>query len=189
MKKLLVFALVAMFASLAMAQSLQWLGDSYIYHVEEDVWYQASGSDVWATGGAFDSADFGIVGSLTLGAQAQTWEQASGVAVTMFYEVFEGAASVGTGNIGLAYLDSPGNNDRWENITGVNVAAGLDYSTEYTVAIWLNATRDGDTTQWDSNGGNNYVAAFETQAIPEPATMSLLGLGALAMVLRRKIRK
>jgi hypothetical protein len=25
--------------------------------------------------------------------------------------------------------------------------------------------------------------------IPEPATMSLLGLGALAMVLRRKIRK
>jgi hypothetical protein len=30
---------------------------------------------------------------------------------------------------------------------------------------------------------------FATAPIPEPATMSLLGLGALAMVLRRKIRK
>ncbi|MDD2239905.1 MAG: PEP-CTERM sorting domain-containing protein [Kiritimatiellae bacterium] len=30
---------------------------------------------------------------------------------------------------------------------------------------------------------------IQTTAIPEPATMSLLGLGALAMVLRRKIRK
>lgn len=189
MKKFLVFALIAAVAGVASAQNLQWLGDSYIYHVEEDVWYQASGTDGWATGGAFQGADFGIVSSLTLGGQAQTWQQASGVTVTMFWEVFEGATSVADGTIGLTYLDSPGSNDRWENVTGVNVAAGLNYSTEYTAAVWFNATREGDTTQWDSNSGNNFVANFETDAIPEPATMSLLGLGALAMVIRRKIKK
>ena len=41
-----------------------------------------------------------------------------------------------------------------------------------------------------SSNTSGYVTdAFKPITIPEPATMSLLGLGALAMVLRRKIRK
>ena len=36
---------------------------------------------------------------------------------------------------------------------------------------------------------NDLTMNGEVTSIPEPATMSLLGLGALAMVLRRKIRK
>ena len=40
------------------------------------------------------------------------------------------------------------------------------------------------------NGGTYTFNGYSTYpAIPEPATMSLLGLGALAMVLRRKLRK
>jgi len=36
----------------------------------------------------------------------------------------------------------------------------------------------------------NLPDSFKTdKVIPEPATMGLLGLGALAMVLRRKLRK
>ena len=42
-------------------------------------------------------------------------------------------------------------------------------------------------SNYDLQGGG--VAANQTVGVPEPATMSLLGLGALAMVLRRKLRK
>jgi hypothetical protein len=68
------------------------------------------------------------------------------------------------------------------------VAAGLAPGTEYTVAVWFNAVRDA-TEVWDSNGNANYVADFQTAAVPEPATLGLLGLGALALGFRRKARK
>ena len=200
MKKLMVFAVIAMVAGMVSAQTLEGIGNSYIYNVENDEWYRASGPENagWAnlSTTVFDSMDFGIVSSLTLGGQAQTWQGASpNTTVTMFWEVFEGAASQASGDMNLSWLNNTGgefgNNSTWENMTGQNVAAGLASGTEYTVAVWFNAVQDGTTTVWDSNSSANYVASFETAAapIPEPATMSLLGLGALAMVLRRKIRK
>lgn len=191
MKKLLVFALVAMVAGFAGAQTLSWIGDSYIYDAGADTWYQASGTETWATGGEFQDHNFGIVSSLFLGGQAQTWDRPYGTTVTMFYEVFQGSTSQGgVQSMDMTWLEQAGNNDKWENVTGANVAAGLAPGTEYTVAVWFNAVND-QTTVWDSNNNANYVASFTTAAapIPEPATMSLLGLGALAMVLRRKIRK
>lgn len=47
---------------------------------------------------------------------------------------------------------------------------------------------DGQTT-WDTPIKANQQVPGAEPAVPEPATMSLLGLGALAMVLRRKLRK
>lgn len=192
MKKLIIFALVAMVASFAMAQTLEGIANSYIYDAGADVWYTASGSGTWATGGAFQGADFGVVSALTLGGQAATWQGGSpNTTATMFWEVFEGEVSQSSGSMNLTWLNNTGGefgqDSMWENVTGQNVAAGLAPETEYTVAVWFNAVQDGTTTVWDSNGGLNYTADFQT--IPEPATMSLLGLGALAMVLRRKIRK
>lgn len=49
-----------------------------------------------------------------------------------------------------------------------------------------NATSAGGNLRLDNIVLNGTV---QSTAIPEPATMSLLGLGALAMVLRRKIKK
>lgn len=192
MKKLIIFALVAMVASFAMAQTLEGIANSYIYDAGAEVWYTASGSGTWATGGAFQGADFGVVSALTLGGQAATWQGGSpNTTATMFWEVFEGEVSQSSGSMNLTWLNNTGGefgkDSTWENVTGQNVAAGLAPETEYTVAVWFNAVQDGTTTVWDSNGGLNYTADFQT--IPEPATMSLLGLGALAMVLRRKIRK
>ena len=196
MKKMLVFAVFAMIAGMASAQ-LAGIGNSYIYDVGNDDWYEASGGQPGWVVTDFNGFDFGIVSSLTLGGQVQTWAGEMGTTATMFWEVFDNTpASVASGNMNLAWINSTGgefnNNDTWENIVGQNVASGLS-AGDYTVAVWYNAVNVGGSgnTVWDSNSSANYVASFEVDSapIPEPATMSLLGLGALAMVLRRKMSK
>lgn len=63
-----------------------------------------------------------------------------------------------------------------------------------TVDLRLVATLTGGNWGLTGATGNNTSLAIngstaEASAVPEPATMSLLGLGALAMVIRRKLRK
>ena len=63
--------------------------------------------------------------------------------------------------------------------------------TELNSAInWANEMGAADTVNFNMSDDTkiaNYLGTV-TQ-VPEPATMGLLGLGALAMVLRRKLRK
>lgn len=62
--------------------------------------------------------------------------------------------------------------------------------TNITLRYFASPTVAGGTWGFQGiSGGNSIVINGTTQAIPEPATMSLLGLGALAMVLRRKMKK
>ena len=168
---------------------MSWIGDSYIYH-KDDTWYQANGTETWATGGAFDGHDFGIVSSLTLGGQAQTWDRPYGTTVTMFYEVFQGTNTQGgVQSMEMLWTGQAGNNDKWENVTGANVAAGLAPDTAYTVAVFFNAVND-QTTVWDSNSDNNYIASFTTAAADSGACDDgSVGLGRVALALRRKMSK
>jgi hypothetical protein len=65
-------------------------------------------------------------------------------------------------------------------ITAGDIDGWTDPSTRFET---VSSTPSG------TGGMDGFGVAPTTTAIPEPATMSLLGLGALAMVLRRKIRK
>ena len=64
------------------------------------------------------------------------------------------------------------------------------------IELRLIANMTGTSATWGFNGGSTANPSLqingsttEATSVPEPATMSLLGLGALAMVLRRKLRK
>ena len=187
MKKFLMFALVAMVAGFASAQQVSWIGNSAVYIVEEDAWYNASAN--WAAG-AFSSHDFGTLGTwdLTVGGNCETWWSDSGshpaTTVLLNYQV----DATSWDSVSLPWLSYASNNDKWENMTGENVIATSGVGAgSHTLNVYFSAN-DGANTVYDGNVGTPYSASFTT-AIPEPATMSLLGLGALAMVLRRKMSK
>ena len=65
-----------------------------------------------------------------------------------------------------------------------------DVADSSTVYLRYYASGQTSTGGWGiSSTGMTVDATLEATAVPEPATMGLLGLGALAMVLRRKMSK
>ena len=204
MKKFAIAAVAALVSVSAFAGA-EWVGDSLIQF--NGIWYNASGNEDWATGGAFGGnlGEFAITETFTVGGQlkvyapdAANWNNGGSFADGMRYKIDNGSwvdvelnnTHHWSGNNMVfepgAWNDQSAEEDKWEYAAAT--ISGLT-AGEHTISIYFGGEQ-GIDGNWDGKD-TPYSATFtvKSAAVPEPATMSLLGLGALAMVIRRKLSK
>lgn len=135
MKKIFTLLLVLTgMVSTAYADA-QWIGNSYIN--VNTIWYKASGTEAWASGGAFNSKDLGSITSLSIGGQLQIGDNGndwqSGAGDWMHYVIDEGQTGEVKGDINLAYKDygygEYNNNMRFQTGGSTFSATAIDISS------------------------------------------------------------
>ena len=92
----------------------------------------------------------------------------------------------GTDVVGASLTRTASTVTSWNATIG---SIGTGANTLSIVAVGTASVTGGATASGGSLRINDLTMSGDVTPIPEPATMSLLGLGALAMALRRKIRK
>ena len=210
MKKLAVFVVGAVLAVSALGQAPTWLGDSLFCLVTDASnpniyrdWYRCSAPNTpefgWAVG-AFDGADLGTLTTLLFGGEVWTsgdvdpennpawFHYRLDNAVTWETAPLDWFPTLPTMTNTCYITEGTGDVDPPIELDLSGLAPGLHYLSVYFSKPSLDPSVIGGTL-YDDNSGNYFTARFTVAAIPEPATMSLLGLGALAIGLRRKLRR
>ncbi len=107
-----------------------------------------------------------------------------------------GTTTAGDGHIGLKWLNTSYSTDYYIALRFYNAQTKQD-ATFYGVAGIYKLTKSGSTSgppDWEiktftTNTTNNDNRVYTMFPIPEPSTMALIGLGGLALVLRRRLKK
>ena len=186
MKKFAIAAVAALVAASAFAAA-GWVGAGVIN--VGGVWYYADQheSTTWASG-PYANADLGTYNTaFDLGGQLQMWDEGSadwgqGTSAFMYYKIDDAADFTKTT---LEYYKFQDNNNFFQTGGEPMVALSIDISGLDEGAHTLSIKFE----DYDGKKPTDVYTANFTRAVPEPATMSLLGLGALAMVIRRKLSK
>ncbi|MBP8655054.1 MAG: PEP-CTERM sorting domain-containing protein [Kiritimatiellae bacterium] len=202
MKKLLAFALVAMMAGAALAET-GWMNSYvYVWDGSADTYYNLNGADQPEDFNGADLGTFELTSTLFLNSQINAWANGgdSYNYMSLYWRI--GTSGAFTEQQDNA-LDNIGGND-WRAITpGVDLIAAAGGAGSYVVQVYAERSHSWGgggpyVTQLDVDGDtgggapdNFFQASFDINPapVPEPATMSLLGLGALALALRRKMSK
>ena len=160
-----------------------------------DVFY-----DIGASSGNtdFDGADLGTFNlgdTFQIGGQQKSYKNDSTdvSAHTLFYSVDGGGFQTVALNF-QSDLATPGD-QQWggdEQGSNATFTVSLDLldglsAGNHTLAVYTTITTNGtnaDTTIFNNNGASNYTATFTS--VPEPSSFALLGLGGLALIMRRR---
>jgi hypothetical protein len=106
------------------------------------------------------------------------------------HPIFDGISEIYMYAAGDITASSPASAVAWKEVTGEAVAAVAEYGQGRVVVLGDSSLWATDTT-WDYfNQADNpqfSVNTFEYLAIPEPATVLLLGLSSLILLTRRKL--
>lgn len=200
MKKLLACLVMFGFVFGASAD-VGWV-NSYVYvwpGADPDVWYDLNGSDQGANFHGADLGAYALAGSLFLNSQLNAWADGDdyygATSFSLYYRVYaEGDTPPGWSHSDSTSISGTGGNN-WQAYTpGVNILNGLT-AGNYLVDVFAYKIHYWDTAgggSWEEriwrDGVDNQAYTAEFQVIPEPATLSLLGLGLVALAKFRRRR-